>query len=543
MEERMKHKTFSERGQALILIVFGIIGLLGMTALAVDGGMAYTDRRHAQNAADTAALAAAVSYVNGDTNWQSAADTNANKYGYNDDGANAVTIHNPPDGDFCTNLLAQEADADCTEYIQVVIESHVPTTFGKVVAINEVVNKVEAIARAVPVQEGSESQAAFFDGYAMVALDPTSQKTVEFNGNSATSTNGGGIYLRSNHDQAFYMGGNGTLNGDTGLAVVGGARFIGNITVNMDIMTGRAISTSGNIHLNGTETQNATIPIYPDPPTYAPPTVTPPSCVGTGTYNSTTRTLTPGNHPARTISGNGAVTMQPGNYCFSGNFTVDGNFTVTANNVAISMLTNKNLTLNGNLTFDANNSLIYLDSGSVEINGNANINVSNTPIYQVSGNFNINGNAQPTFNSATPSTFYLGSGSWRMNGNSSFTSHNIMYYLGAGSMQWNGNNNTNITAPTSGAFKGLLLYMPPTNSTGLTFNGNSGILTTGTILAPGATITINGNSGTTALSSQLIGWKVKINGNASTSITFSEGQNFSETQTIPAVNGRIELIK
>lgn len=46
---------FSEKGQALILITLGIIALIGFTALAIDGGRAFEERRHAQNAADTAA--------------------------------------------------------------------------------------------------------------------------------------------------------------------------------------------------------------------------------------------------------------------------------------------------------------------------------------------------------------------------------------------------------------------------------------------------------------------------------------------------------
>ena len=37
----------SERGQVLIVIVAAMIGLMGMVGLAVDGGMAFSDRRHA----------------------------------------------------------------------------------------------------------------------------------------------------------------------------------------------------------------------------------------------------------------------------------------------------------------------------------------------------------------------------------------------------------------------------------------------------------------------------------------------------------------
>ena len=47
----------SEKGQAVIFLVVGLVVFLGFIALAVDGGMAYSDRRHAQNSADSASLA------------------------------------------------------------------------------------------------------------------------------------------------------------------------------------------------------------------------------------------------------------------------------------------------------------------------------------------------------------------------------------------------------------------------------------------------------------------------------------------------------
>lgn len=50
-------KITSEKGQSVVLLAAAFIALLGFTALAIDGGMVYADRRFAQNAADTAALA------------------------------------------------------------------------------------------------------------------------------------------------------------------------------------------------------------------------------------------------------------------------------------------------------------------------------------------------------------------------------------------------------------------------------------------------------------------------------------------------------
>ena len=47
----------TERGQALVVMVFAIIGLLVVLGLAVDGGIVFLERRRMQNAADAAALA------------------------------------------------------------------------------------------------------------------------------------------------------------------------------------------------------------------------------------------------------------------------------------------------------------------------------------------------------------------------------------------------------------------------------------------------------------------------------------------------------
>jgi hypothetical protein len=49
----------NERGQAIVIIAFAFIVLMAFAALAIDGGMVYSDRRHAQNASDAGSLAGA----------------------------------------------------------------------------------------------------------------------------------------------------------------------------------------------------------------------------------------------------------------------------------------------------------------------------------------------------------------------------------------------------------------------------------------------------------------------------------------------------
>jgi uncharacterized membrane protein len=52
-------KAKMEKAQSMLLIAVAMLALLGLTAIAIDGGNVYRDRRQAQNAADNAALAAA----------------------------------------------------------------------------------------------------------------------------------------------------------------------------------------------------------------------------------------------------------------------------------------------------------------------------------------------------------------------------------------------------------------------------------------------------------------------------------------------------
>jgi Flp pilus assembly protein TadG len=71
------HRSFSERGQSLVLITVFMMSLLGMAAMAIDAGSWYQDRRHLQDDADAAALAGAAYIPAGSQS--SSATTNFNK--------------------------------------------------------------------------------------------------------------------------------------------------------------------------------------------------------------------------------------------------------------------------------------------------------------------------------------------------------------------------------------------------------------------------------------------------------------------------------
>src|ERR1044071_1021885 len=82
----------TEKGQALILIVLAAIGLFAFAALAIDGSRAYSNKRHAQNAADTAALAGALAFARGN-DIEAAAIARAQTNGYQTNGTSTqVTV-------------------------------------------------------------------------------------------------------------------------------------------------------------------------------------------------------------------------------------------------------------------------------------------------------------------------------------------------------------------------------------------------------------------------------------------------------------------
>src|SRR6185503_16953364 len=91
----------SEKGQALILVTLAAIGLFSFAALAIDGSRAYSNKRHAQNAADTAVLAGALAYAREGNinNIEAVALARAKENGYETNGTSTevtVTVTDVP---------------------------------------------------------------------------------------------------------------------------------------------------------------------------------------------------------------------------------------------------------------------------------------------------------------------------------------------------------------------------------------------------------------------------------------------------------------
>ena len=204
-----------QRGQALILIVFGFVALVGIAGLAIDGGAAYADRRRAQNAVDSAALAAALARINGE-NWLERARVVVAQNGYSSGGPDSeIELYSPP--------VSGPNQGDI-EYIQVRLRSHVPTPFAAVVGRPRLTNIVEAVAHSKP----SEYR-PMFDGAAVVSLALTSdcdkERAFWVHAEQTLSLEGGGVFVNSNHPTcALVQQANGSIriNGDFPIDVVGG---------------------------------------------------------------------------------------------------------------------------------------------------------------------------------------------------------------------------------------------------------------------------------------------------------------------------------
>ena len=502
----------TQKGQALILIVFAVIGLLALTGLAVDGSVTYSDRQGAQSAAENAALTGALDLANSKSGSTTTTDaTNAaTTNGFNNNGtSNTVTVNVGSFTPGCNGTTPSFSNA--SQYVQVIINTNVNTSFSSIVGVKQMHNCVDAIARG---QSGSTG--SMFNGAAIVSTDNDSgcNQTMLFNGSANVTTTGGGIFDNCNGNHAVLLNGSVTLNMSVSGQDVGGILNNGGNTITPGI-------TTGAVGLTMPAASWATIPAIPSAPT----------CSGNGsaTFNPTsggsasgsplsvtvssgTANLTPGNYSSINVNG-GTVTYSPGTYCLSGGINQNSG-TMTGSSGQVNLVMGSN-SVNQNSGTDTFSDLeMYLTSGSWTLNGTSGLNATKLRYYST------------------------GSSSMVVNGSDTLTSQDSFFYLTSGTVTWNGNSTINLKAPTSDPYKGLVLYMPWSNTSSFILNGGSGVNITGTLLAPHADITANGASNFQSLNSQIVGHDFIFNGGGTFKVNFNAGQNYGTPTT-----AYVELIK
>lgn len=378
----VKHKR-SETGQVMVLLTLSFVALIGFTALAIDGGMLFTDRRHAQNAADAASLAGA----SGAAYFMRENNVNYNAFICGTKGANQASdaaelaaVNNAVLNDYILDLdisdnhgvtvvceIIDRGSYD-DKHLDVVtkVTRDTSTSFAHLVYDGPARNQVEAVARVYP-------PAPLGFGKAIIALneDPCSgnQKGLIFSGTSDTTVTGGGVWS------------NGCLTGNgTGFTVTvnnGGVGFAGTST--------------------GTLTNIQPSPEHiPSPLPHYSTEINEPSCAGL---------------PSRTAPSNGNATLQPGVYDRI-HWTV-GNLTLSPGLYCISG--KQGVDIQGGSLY-GNGVTIYLQTGGVTINGNVDPVDLRAPLEYPDPSpavpgvlmYMAKGNASEINVSGNSSSFYLG---------------------------------------------------------------------------------------------------------------------------------------
>lgn len=351
----------SERGQSLVLIALSAVLLLGMSGLAIDGGILFSDRRHAQNAADSAAMAGAFAILQGNdpiaAGYARAADNEFDNNGT----SNWVTVENPP---------SSGTYAGDPNHVYVEITSEVDAVFSQLVFGGPLMNTVSAIGRAKP----ATVEPLLF-GNAVVGLADSGCAVVWSHGDNTTTLDGGGIHVNSDHpDCAFKASGSNELYVvDDDITVVGGFEISGSATVDPPPESGV------------------------DP--LSEPEIDPPDCSTDATRDDGTDTFTPGYTDNFRFNG-GNWTLESGIYCVDGGFTVNSGTVLTGEDV-----------------------FIYIISGDLTWNGSAEIHLdpmddgeyAGLLIYQAVGNTEmatINGSSDSTWSG----TMYFPSAEVQVNG-------------------------------------------------------------------------------------------------------------------------------
>jgi hypothetical protein len=310
----MKIQSQCRRGNVAVLTAVSLAALMGITAIAVDGGLLLDDHERAQSAADTAALAAAAdlyaNYLTGnglDPNGTASksAFANAAANGFTNDGVTSiVTVNIPPlSGPFTGQ----------SSYVEVIIQYNQKRGFSNIFGDGDIPVKARAVARG--------AWTTIRDG--ILVLDPTLKGSLSTGGGGSINITGGApVIVDSNNPQAAIANGGGSMSapvfditGVPGTATPGGGSFTGTIY-------------SG-------------VPPTPDPLRYLPepdPTTMPlESKNATQIAGTKDVTLYPGVYNGGIkVTGQGNVTLMPGIYYMQGGgFSYTGQGNLNAQGVMI----------------------------------------------------------------------------------------------------------------------------------------------------------------------------------------------------------------
>jgi hypothetical protein len=315
-------------GQIIAILAITLVGVLGFLAIAIDGGMIYSDRRYDQNAADSAALAAAseiaigleaaeINYMNivCDDPTLAAIMENGRTAAKQNALSNNFTLEDNLDNHHGVVLscIYKDLGSYYLKGIEITVEisSEIQTSFAHLFNDDPIINRVKAVTLVKPrVSPGY--------GYALMSL-------------------------ADNCDHGNGM----TFSGTSEISITGGGAFSHScITANGGV-TVKAGTTEEGINLLGTYTENGGSSVEPTPEQTIDsppiPVFDEPDCdyfttsEGNLVLNSD-KTLNPGRYDKIKVNAGAIVTLNPGLYCLEGDFTVLGGQLNGINGVTISLL-------------------------------------------------------------------------------------------------------------------------------------------------------------------------------------------------------------
>lgn len=334
------------RGSVAATTAVFMVLLVGITAIALDGGTLLGERRHAQGTADAAALAAAGDLYK---NWNTAQGVDssgtaaaaaintasANGYKNNADptlGMNnayrtsSVVVNIPPQ----TGLFIGQAG-----YAEVLVTYYSPRFFSNIFGKGSLPVFARTVAR------GMQTTSA----YGMLILDPSSSGALTASGNGSLTETGGSIIVNSTSSSAVNCNGNGLITAQE-LDVTGG--YSGGSS---QIVTS---PVAANINTGVSST--------PDPLRFLPAPAQPGAANYTYVKATSTYTLPPGSYGKLPNFTNGdTVILQQASAGNGGIFYFTQGF--SANGAVISMDPN---TSGGLMLYNASNG----QSNGINITGN-----------------------------------------------------------------------------------------------------------------------------------------------------------------------------
>jgi Flp pilus assembly protein TadG len=401
----LSNRSERRRGNVVVLMAFCVTILVGVAAIAIDGGAIMDDVQKVQAAADASALAAAEQLYrlwptgNGldvGGNAKNAALALAASNGYANDGTDSqitpnsyvtgqngqglgignVTVNHgifipPVSGDHATR----------PGYVEVVIQYNQTRNFSSIYGSDRIQVRARAVAEG-----GWKAGTA-----GILLLDPTASGSLNVVGGGTMNVVGAPLIVDSNAADAITATGGGHIS----------------VSSNQEIDVSGSPGTSGSGTVTGTVMTNQ-VPT-PDPLAYLPE----PSTSGAATYNKVNGagnkviTINPGVYSGGIqITGQASLIMNPGIYIMDGGgFSFSGSGSLSAVGVMIVNNPGSNadrISINGSgaITLSPPTTGMYRgislwqqrsSSNEIDITGNGTSQLSGT-FYAAHGKLNVTGN-------------------------------------------------------------------------------------------------------------------------------------------------------